>query len=260
MPTVVESAEEALKVSLNVKGRLDLDYMAQLYRKPDGREATKDEIIEELGEQIYQDPVLYAGDPYAGWQTAGEYLSGYVKDKLAEAVLKAEEDPERFSRNVEALRTVQPAPLTPREISFSLGTPWIPLNIYQEFMYEVFKTREGSKTGRYVTELEFSRYSGAYFIANKGNEDDSVTATQVYGTERMNAYEILEASLNLRFVDVKDRVEYSDPDTGEEKVKYVLNKKETILAREKQAQIKMEFERWLFVEPERGGRSDKAVQ
>ncbi len=214
-------------------------------------EATKDEIIEELGEQIYQDPVLYAGDPYAGWQTAGEYLSGYVKDKLAEAVLKAEEDPERFSRNVEALRTVQPAPLTPREISFSLGTPWIPLNIYQEFMYEVFKTREGSKTGRYVTELEFSRYSGAYFIANKGNEDDSVTATQVYGTERMNAYEILEASLNLRFVDVKDRVEYSDPDTGEEKVKYVLNKKETILAREKQAQIKMEFERWLFVEPER---------
>jgi N12 class adenine-specific DNA methylase/adenine-specific DNA methylase len=251
MPTVVESAEEALKVSLNVKGRLDLDYMAQLYRKPDGREATKDEIIEELGEQIYQDPVLYAGDPYAGWQTAGEYLSGYVKDKLAEAVLKAEEDPERFSRNVEALRTVQPAPLTPREISFSLGTPWIPLNIYQEFMYEVFKTREGSKTGRYVTELEFSRYSGAYFIANKGNEDDSVTATQVYGTERMNAYEILEASLNLRFVDVKDRVEYSDPDTGEEKVKYVLNKKETILAREKQAQIKMEFERWLFVEPER---------
>lgn len=254
MPTVVESAEEALKVSLNVKGRLDLDYMAQLYRKPDGGRATKDEIIEELGEQIYQDPVLYAGDPYAGWQTAGEYLSGYVKDKLAEAVIKAEEEPERFSRNVEALRTVQPTPLTPREISFSLGTPWIPLETYQDFMYETFKTQEGNRTGRYATELEFSRYSGVYFIANKGNESGSVTAAQVYGTERMNAYEILEASLNLRFVEVKDRVEYTDPDTGEEKVKYVLNKKETILAREKQAQIRAEFERWLFAEPERAAR------
>jgi N12 class adenine-specific DNA methylase len=257
MPAVVESAEEALKVSLNVKGRLDLDYMAQLYRKPDGGRATKDEIIEELGEQIYQDPVLYAGNPYAGWQTAGEYLSGYVKDKLAEAVIKAEEEPERFSRNVEALRTVQPTPLTPQEISFSLGTPWIPLETYQDFMYEVFKTQEGSRYGRYATELEFSRYSGVYFIANKGNESGSVTACQVYGTERMNAYEILEASLNLRFVEVKDRVEYTDPDTGEEKVKYVLNKKETILAREKQAQIKAEFERWLFAEPERAARLTK---
>ena len=257
MPAVVESAEEALKVSLNVKGRLDLDYMAQLYRKPDGGRATKDEIIEELGEQIYQDPVLYAGNPYAGWQTAGEYLSGYVKDKLAEAVIKAEEEPERFSRNVEALRTVQPTPLTPQEISFSLGTPWIPLETYQDFMYETFKTQEGNKYGRLATELEFSRYSGVYFIANKGNESGSVTACQVYGTERMNAYEILEASLNLRFVEVKDRVEYTDPDTGEEKVKYVLNKKETILAREKQAQIKAEFERWLFAEPERAARLTK---
>ncbi len=257
MPTVVESAEEALKVSLNVKGRLDLDYMAQLYRKPDGGMATKEEIIEELGEQIYQDPVLYAGNPYAGWQTAGEYLSGYVKDKLAEAVIKAEEEPERFSRNVEALRTVQPTPLTPQEISFSLGTPWIPLETYQDFMYETFKTQEGNKYGRLATELEFSRYSGVYFIANKGNESGSVTACQVYGTERMNAYEILEASLNLRFVEVKDRVEYLDPDTGEEKVKYVLNRKETILAREKQAQIKAEFERWLFAEPERAARLTK---
>ena len=257
MPTVVESAEEALKVSLNVKGRLDLDYMAQLYRKPDGGRATKDEIIEELGEQIYQDPVLYAGNPYAGWQTAGEYLSGYVKDKLAEAAIKAEEDPERFSRNVEALRTVQPAPLTPQEISFSLGTPWIPLETYQDFMYETFKTQEGNRTGRHATELEFSRYSGVYFIANKGNESGSVTACQVYGTERMSAYEILEASLNLRFAEVKDRVEYTDPDTGEEKVKYVLNRKETILAREKQAQVKAEFERWLFADPERAARLTK---
>lgn len=257
IPSVVNSAEEALKVSLNVKGRLDLDYMAQIYQKSDHGRATRDEIIEELGNQIYQDPVLYGGDPYAGWQTAGEYLSGYVKDKLEEAVLKAEEEPERFSRNVEALRAVQPTPLTPQEISFSLGTPWIPVEVYQEFMYEVFKTQQWNRTGLYATALEFSKYSGAYFIANKGNEKSSITATRIYGTERMNAYEILEASLNLRFVEVRDRVEYVDPQTGEDKVKYVLNKKETILAREKQAQIKAEFERWLFAQPERGARLTK---
>ncbi len=257
MPSVVNSAEEALKVSLNTKGRLDLDYMVQLYQRPGHNRVTKDDIIKELGDQIYQDPVLYGGNPYAGWQTAGEYLSGYVKDKLAQAIIKAEEEPERFSRNVDALRTVQPIPLTPQEISFSLGTSWIPVETYQEFMYEIFKTKEGNKAGRYATALEFSKYSGVYFIANKGNEKDSVIVSQIYGTERMSAYEILEASLNLRFVEVKDRVEYDDPDTGEKKVKYILNRKETILAREKQAQIKAEFERWLFAEPERGARLTK---
>jgi len=158
---------------------------------------------------------------------------------------------------VEALRAVQPAPLTPQEISFSLGTPWIPVEVYQEFMHEVFKTQQWNRTGLHATALEFSKYSGAYFIANKGNEKGSVTATRIYGTERMNAYEILEASLNLRFVEVRDRVEDIDPQTGEDKVKYVLNKRETILAREKQAQIKAEFERWLFAQPERGARLTK---
>lgn len=257
MPKVVYSAEEALKVSFNVKGKIDLDYMVWLYQKPDHRKVTKEEMIEELGDNIYQNPSKYTGDPYTGWETAGEYLSGYVKDKLAEAILKAEEEPERFSRNVEALRSVQPIPLTPQEIRFSLGTPWIPLEVYQDFMYETFKTRHSSKIGRYATALEFSKYSGTYFIANKGSEKNSVTANQIFGTERMNAYEILEASLNLRFVEVRDRVEYTDPNTGEDKVKYVLNKKETILAREKQAQIKAEFERWLFADPERGERLTK---
>ncbi|WP_242843376.1 DUF6908 domain-containing protein [Kineothrix alysoides] len=253
MPSVVFSAEEALKVSLNIKGRLDLDYMAWLYRKPDHRKATQDEIIEELGDKIYQDPSEYMGNPYRGWQTAGEYLSGYVKDKLAEAILKAEEEPERFTRNVEALKAVQPLPLTPQEISFSLGTPWIPVEVYQDFMHEIFKTQAGNKFGRHATALEFSQYGGSYFIVNKGGEKESVTINQIYGTERMNAYEILETSLNLRFVEVRDRVEYVD-ECGEDKVKYVLNKKETILAREKQAQIKAEFERWLFADAERGAR------
>lgn len=253
---VVFSAEEALKVSLNVKGRVDLSYMSWLYQMPDGRKAEPEEIIAELGDAIYQDPDEYSGNPLSGWQTAGEYLSGYVKDKLTTAILRAEEEPERFTRNVEALRTVQPEPLTPQDISFSLGTPWIPLDVYQDFMYETFKTAGYNRNGRYAVELEFSKFSGAYFISGKSAEKSSVTANQTYGTGRMNAYEILEASLNLRFVEVKDRMDYVD-ENGEDKVKYVLNKKETILAREKQAQIKGEFERWLFADPERGARLTK---
>lgn len=256
MPKAVFSAEEALKVSLNVKGRVDLAYMSWLYQMPEGRKATPEEIIAELGDAIYQDPDEYSGNPLSGWQTAGEYLSGYVKDKLTTAMLSAEEEPERFSRNVEALKTVQPEPLTPQDISFSLGTPWIPLDVYQDFMYETFKTADYNQSGRYAVELEFSKFSSAYFISSKGVEKDSVTVNQTYGTGRMNAYEILEASLNLRFVEVKDRVDYVD-ENGEDKVKYVLNKKETILAREKQAQIKSEFERWLFADPERGARLTK---
>ncbi len=256
MPKAVFSAEEALKVSLNVKGRVDLAYMSWLYQMPEGRKATPEEIIAELGDAIYQDPDEYSGNPLSGWQTAGEYLSGYVKDKLTTAMLRAEEEPERFSRNVEALKTVQPEPLTPQDISFSLGTPWIPLDVYQDFMYETFKTADYNQSGRYAVELEFSKFSSAYFISSKGVEKDSVTVNQTYGTGRMNAYEILEASLNLRFVEVKDRVDYVD-ENGEDKVRYVLNKKETILAREKQAQIKSEFERWLFADPERGARLTK---
>ena len=256
MPKAVFSAEEALKVSLNVKGRVDLAYMSWLYQMPDGRKAAPEEIIAELGDAIYQDPDECSGNPLSGWQTAGEYLSGYVKDKLATAILRAEEEPERFTRNVEALRTVQPEPLTPQDISFSLGTPWIPLDVYQDFMYETFKTADYNQSGRFAVALEFSKFSSAYFISSKSAEKTSVTVNQTYGTGRMNAYEILEASLNLRFVEVKDRVDYVD-ENGEDKVKYVLNKKETILAREKQAQIKGEFERWLFADPERGARLTK---
>lgn len=252
MPKTVHSAEEALMVSLNVKGKLDLAYMSWLYQRPDHRKATPDEIIEELGDRIYQDPEDYTGNAHTGWKTADEYLSGYVKDKLTAAILKAEEEPERFSRNVEALKLVQPVPLTPQDISFTLGSTWIPPEIYQQFMYDTFQTAPVNQEGRFGIFLEFSRYSGAYHIASKSAERTSVTVNQSYGTDRMNAYDILETTLNLRPVEVKDPVDYIDPDTGEEKTRYVLNKKETILAREKQAEIKMAFESWLFAAPERG--------
>ncbi|MEG0944671.1 MAG: DEAD/DEAH box helicase family protein, partial [Angelakisella sp.] len=252
MPHAVFSAEEALKVSLNVKGRLDLTYMSWLYQTPEHRKATPDEIIAELGDKIYQDPAEYTGNPHSGWVTEGEYLSGHVRDKLTEAILKADEFPDLFSRNVAALKLVQPTPLTPQEISFTLGTTWIPTDIYQQFMYDTFKTAKYNQSGRDAIALEFTRYGGAYYISRKSSERDSVMVNQTYGTGRLNAYEILESTLNLRSVEVKDPVDYLDPNTGEEKTKYVLNKKETILAREKQAAIRMEFESWLFADPERG--------
>ena len=127
VPKRAASAEEALKLSLNMKGRVDLDYIQYLYHTPDNESYSKDEIIAELGARIYQDPARYQGDPYKGWVMAEEYLSGYVKDKLKEAVFYAVDEPERFSRNVEALKQVQPQPLTPDEISFVLGSTWIPI-------------------------------------------------------------------------------------------------------------------------------------
>lgn len=257
MPKTVHSAEEALMVSLNVKGKVDLSYMSWLYQRPEHRKATPDEIIAELGDKIYQDPEDYTGNPHTGWKTADEYLSGYVKDKLTAAILKAEEEPERFRRNVEALKLVQPVPLTPQDISFTLGSTWIPPEIYQQFMYDTFQTAPGNQEGRFSIFLEFSRYSGAYHITSKSAERTSVMVNQSYGTDRMNAYDILETTLNLRPVEVKDPVDYIDPDTGEEKTRYVLNKKETILAREKQAEIKMAFESWLFADPERGASLTK---
>ncbi len=250
MPKKAENAEEALKISLNTKGRVDLAYMTQIYEKADQTNATAEEIIQELGERIYQDPAQYFGEPYAGWVVAEEYLSGYVKDKLAEAILKAEQEPERFHPNVEALRLVQPEPLAANEISFTLGSTWIPVEIYQQFMHDTFKTQVHHKYGSGAIMLEFSRYSGAYFISNKSAENDHITITKTYGTERINAYEILENSLNLKTVEVRDRVDYVD-ENGEDKVKYVLNRAETILAREKQAELKLAFENWLFAEPER---------
>jgi N12 class adenine-specific DNA methylase/superfamily II DNA/RNA helicase len=254
IPKSAETAEEALRLSLNMKGRVDLDYMQSVYHGPDDTPISKDEIISELGLRLYQDPAQYTGNPHSGWVLAEEYLSGYVRDKLSEAVIMAERHPDLFTRNVEALKQVQPTPLKTDEISFVLGSVWIPLEYYRDFMYEKFKTYPQNKIGSDAIDIEFSKFSGAYHVHGKGYENDSVVVNKTYGTERKNAYEILEDSLNLRTVEVKDRVEYVDPDTGEDKVKYVLNKNDTILARERQAQIKMEFESWLFADPERGAR------
>lgn len=250
IPKTADTVEDALRITLNAKGKFDLDYMQYLYRK-DGSMCSKEAILEELGDKVYQDPAKWQeGDAISGWVLAEEYLSGHVKDKLAQAILAAEKYPEWFGRNVEALKQVQPEPLKPEDISFVLGSTWIPVEYYQDFMYEKFETSRYNREN--LIQIEFAEYTGTYFITNKGMERDSIAANSTYGTDRLNAYEIMEYTLNLKTVEVRDRQEYEDPDTGEEKVRYVLNRRETLLAREKQAQIKMEFEAWLFTEPKRG--------
>lgn len=250
MPKIADNVEDALRITLNTKGKFDLDYIQYLYRR-DGQMCSKEEILEELGERVYQDPARWnKGGTTSGWVLAEEYLSGYVKDKLAQAILAAEEYPEWFKRNVDALKQVQPEPLKPEDINFVLGSTWISVEYYQDFMYEKFGTSEYNRKN--LIHIECAEYTGTYFITNKGAERESVAVNSTYGTERLNAYEIMECTLNLKTVEVRDRQEYEDPQTGEEKVRYVLNRAETLLAREKQAQIKMEFESWLFAEPERG--------
>lgn len=244
MPEQADTVDDALRISLTVHGKLDLDYMQYLYRNGNAA-CSKETILEELGVKAYQDPDGYeAGDPYSGWILAEEYLSGNVKRKLERAVLAAEEEPDRFTRNVKALEAVQPEPLSPEDIGFSLGSTWIPVNIYEDFMYEKLKT-----SNREI-HVEFSPYAGSYHISGKSWEKDSVPVNTTYGTQRMNAYEILEDTLNLHSVQVRDRVDYMEE--GKDKVKYVLNRKETLLAREKQAQLQMEFSTWLFQDPIRG--------
>lgn len=251
VPGQAGSAEEALQISLNVKGRVDLTYMRQIYGRK-GQEADREALLQELGGRIYQDPdKWWEAEPDSGWELAEIYLSGHVKEKLAKAVLAAERHPALFGRNVEALKQVQPEPLKPEDISFVLGSTWIPEKYYQQFMYETFATADYLRE-RGVIHLEFAECTGTYHVSGKNGEPYSVTVNSTYGTGRMNAYEIFEASLNLRSVEVRDKEEYEDPVSGEKKERYVLNRKETLLAREKQAQIKLAFENWLFAAPERG--------
>lgn len=230
-PKSALSAEEALKISLNIKGNLDLDYMSELYKK------SKDEIISELDGQIYQNPEKYNNKPYEGWETADEYLSGYVKDKLFMAKMAAEENPELFSKNVEALEKVQPVSVKAGEIGFELGSEWIPVEYYNTFMKELFDSP-------YYIKINYSQFTNTYYISDK-KHDNSLIVINRYGTKDKNAYEILECSLNKKPADVREKKKYIDKN-GEEKERYVINKDKTIEVREKQAQIQLEFENWLF--------------
>ncbi len=240
--TNVDSAFEALTASLNEKGIVDLSFMSELY------DEEPEIIIEELKQDIYLNPERFnEDDTLRGWETADAYLSGDVRQKLKFAKVFAELNPELFSKNVIALEKVQPVELEASDIDVRLGTTWIEPSDYEQFIYETLKTPRyyHNTGGRNEIKVHYNNYNASFGIENKGVDGYSVSAKETYGTSRINAYYIIEDSLNLRNSTVKDRVE--DGDT----VKYVINKKETMLAREKQSQIKQEFKEWLFKDPER---------
>lgn len=242
----VDSPQEALLISLNLKNRVDIPYMACLCRK------TETQIICELGERIYQNPSDYDGSPYSGWETTEEYLSGYVKDKLKIALQFAEHYPDLFQRNVEALETNQPDPVFISDIDFSIGAVYIPEEMYRDFIYETFETPVYYRVN---IDIEYSRILKEWRITNKSS-DNSISVKQVYGTGRINAYEIMECSLNQKRVRIQDPVSYIDKN-GNEAIKYVLNVAETQIARARQTKIETEFKNWVLRNSERVSKIEK---
>ena len=276
----VETAVEALNVSVNEFGYVNLAYMLSIY-EPDITNAkeelaeksgqTVDEItfsddalaelrravlVEELDGLIFLNPERYnENNPDIGWETADEYLSGNVRDKLrvAKAMAADTDNPqaERFAGNVAALEKVQPEWIEASDIDVKIGTTWIEPLDYEQFIYELLNTPRRARAVRsqfYNTgiQVHLNKMSMEWFIENKSMDKHSVAATKTYGTSRMDAYSIFEDTLNLKTVTVRDRI-----DDGDGKYHYEVNKNETMLAREKQNMIKEKFKEWLFSEPER---------
>ena len=276
----VETAVEALNVSVNEFGYVNLAYMLSIY-EPDITNAkeelaeksgqTADEItfsddalaelrravlVEELDGLIFLNPDRYnENNPDIGWETADEYLSGNVRDKLRVAkAMAADTDnlqAERFAGNVVALEKVQPEWIEASDIDVKIGTTWIEPLDYEQFIYELLNTPRRARAVRsqyYNTgiQVHLNKMSMEWFIENKSMDKHSVAATKTYGTSRMDAYSIFEDTLNLKTVTVRDRI-----DDGDGKYHYEVNKNETMLAREKQNMIKEKFKEWLFAEPER---------
>ncbi|MCY6356200.1 helicase-related protein [Clostridium sp. ZS2-4] len=243
--TEVDTAIEALTVSLNEKGKVDLSLMLELY------DSTPENIIEELKGQIFLNPEHYDKDDILkGWETQDEYLSGNVRQKLRIAKVYAETNGALVAGNVIALEQVQPKELEASEIDIKLGTTWIEEGDIEKFIYETLGTpryfqNSNSRYSNNEIKVHYNNYNASWSIENKGADGNSIAATETFGTKRISAYYIIEESLNLRTVTVKDRIE--DGDT----VRYVLNQKETMLAREKQNQLKEEFKNWLFRDPDR---------
>ena len=265
----VETASEALNVSVSEFGIVNIPFMLSIY-EPDIEEALKELpegstlsldaeaelkrglLIEELAGLIYLDPTEYnENNLNAGWKTADEYLSGNVRDKLRIAKAYAEENGELFAANVQALIQVQPKDLDASEIEVRIGTTWIEPEDYEQFIYELLGTprrAQAVKAAYYNSgiQIKYNTYGQNWFIENKALDKRSIAATKTYGTSRIDAYSIMEETLNLRTVTIRDRI-----DDGDGKYHYEVNKKETMLAREKQNQIKEAFRAWIFKDQER---------
>ena len=249
-PTHADTVSDALTISISEKAKVDLAYMSQLCGK------TAEEILDEMQGVIFENPVT------GKYETADEYLSGDVREKLRVASLMAESNP-KYKINVESLQAVQPEELTPKEISVQLCSTWIPVKYYEQFMYELLDTPRRCRTennyydadpfaaGKNPTtiSIQYDERSATFGISNKGSsraDSSSIKVSQTYGTSRVNAYKILEDTLNNKTVVVKDYFE-----TPDGKKKAVVNQKETMLAQEKQEDIKQRFREWIWQDPER---------
>ena len=238
--TSVDTPSEALAVSIGEHGRVDLPYMAELLGSPGDYER----ITTELQGVIFKDPSADADEPEAGWQTADEYLSGNVRNKLRMAQLAAESHPE-FKINVEALTKAQPKDLEASEINIRLGATWLNPAIVQQFMMETFQPPYRIRYNNLI-QVRYSPFTSEWRIGNKsaaGMYD--IMSTETYGTHRANAYKILEDTLNLRDCRIYDTIE----EDGKER--RVLNQKETMLAQQKQQAIKDTFAGWVWQDPQR---------
>ncbi|MCR4692297.1 MAG: DEAD/DEAH box helicase family protein [Firmicutes bacterium] len=240
--TKVDTASEALAVSLGEKAKIDMEFMQGLTGK------TEDELYEDLKGVIFLNPHYEENNIYEPkYFTADEYLSGNVREKLSVVKSIAEND-EEFKVNVEALSRVQPVDLSASEITVRLGSTWIPQEDIQEFVFDLLSP---SWYARRAIEVKYSNLTGEWQILNK-SADKGVKATNTYGTNRISAYKIVEDSLNLRDVRIFDYVE-----DEEGRKKPVLNKKETMIAQQKQDLIKTEFDNWIWKDPDRRERLTK---
>ena len=243
--TSVDTASEALAVSLGEKATIDMDYMMELSGK------SENEIFEDLKGVIFLNPLYEYGNSYEPkYLTADEYLSGNVREKLRIAKKSAELYPEDYKVNVEALQKVQPKDLTASEISVRLGATWLPPDDVQEFIFHLLET---PRYAQWNIKVHFSPFTSEWNIEGKSYDKGNVRAYNTYGTSRINAYKIIEETLNLKDVRIFD---YIEDDEGRKKA--VLNKKETAIAQSKQEMIKQEFQDWIWSDPERRERLCKS--
>ena len=243
--TSVDTASEALAVSLGEKATIDMDYMMKLSGK------SENEIFEDLKGVIFLNPLYEYGNSYEPkYLTADEYLSGNVREKLKIAKNSAELYPEDYKVNVEALQKVQPKDLTASEISVRLGATWLPPDDVQEFIFHLLET---PRYAQWNIKVHFSPFTSEWNIEGKSYDKGNVRAYNTYGTSRINAYKIIEETLNLKDVRIFD---YIEDDEGKKKA--VLNKKETAIAQSKQEMIKQEFQDWIWSDPERRERLCKS--
>lgn len=236
--TEVDTADEALAVSMGEKACIDMEYMQELSGK------SEEELFSDLKGVIFLNPLYEYGNSYEPkYLMADEYLSGNVREKLATAKRSAELYPDDYKINVEALEKVQPKDLTASEIAVRLGATWLPPEIIQQFMFEFLDT---PRYAQWNIKVHFSQFTGEWNIEGKSYDRSNVKAYSTYGTSRINGYKIIEETLNLKDVRIFDYIE-----DEEGKKKAVLNKKETAIAQAKQELIKQGFQDWIWADPAR---------